>query len=312
MLKPTDRSEAHIVVTGASGFVGQAFVAHLAKLGISQRSLSLRPAADPAAEAAADRRRHWATALAGAHTVVHLAGRAHVMRETSRNPLELFRDANLHTSVHIANAAVQAGVRRLVFVSTVKVHGEFTEPGAAFKADDPLAPVGPYAVSKAEAEFALRKIAVQSGLEVVIVRPTLVYGPGAKGNMVRIQRWAELGLPSPFSNVENLRSRVHVANLCDLLLLAVRHPDAKGRSFLVSDGIDVSTHEMLEEAFSAWGKKPMELRLPSGFWSMMKHLPKLNDVYQKLFMNLQVDIEQTKSVLGYRPTSPRLLPREGF
>lgn len=312
MTMPPSPTEGLIVVTGASGFVGRALTSYLAKLGISQRDISLRPSGDQAALSGNNDGRGWANLLTGAQTVVHLAGRAHVMKETDRNPLELFRDANLNTSVRIANAAVLAGVKRLVFVSTVKVHGEFTEPGAAFKADDTLAPVGPYAVSKAEAEFALRKIEAKSGLEVVIVRPTVVYGPGAKGNMVRIQRWAELGLPSPFSNVENLRSRVHVANLCDLLLLAVRHPDARGRSFLASDGIDVSTHEMLEEAFSARGKKPMELRFPPGFWSMMKHLPKLNDVYQKLFMNLQVDIEQTKSILGYRPTSPRLLPREGF
>jgi nucleoside-diphosphate-sugar epimerase len=231
------------------------------------------------------------------------------MRETSRHPLEIFRDANLLTTVQLANAAVLAGVKRLVFVSTVKVHGEFTELGAAFKADAPLEPVGPYAVSKTEAEFALRKIEAQSGLEVVIVRPTLVYGPGAKGNMVRIQRWAELGLPSPFANIGNLRSRVHVTNLCDALLLAAQHPDAKGKAFLVSDGIDVSTHAMLEEAFSARGKKPVCLSLPRRFWSIMNHVPKLKDVYQKLFLNLQVDIEDTRAILGYRPVSPTLLPR---
>lgn len=308
MTKPANPSEASIVVTGASGFVGQALTAHFKKLGISHRSLSLRPSADPVAGAAADRRRDWAPALAGAHTVVHLAGRAHVMRETSRNPLEIFRDANLDTSIHLANAAVQAGVKRLVFVSTVKVHGESTEPGKAFKADDPFAPVGPYALSKAEAEIALRRIEAETGLELVIVRPTLVYGPGAKGNMVRIQRWAEHGLPSVFSNIENLRSRVHVNNLCDALLLASRHPEARGRPFLVSDGIDVSTHAMLEEAFSARNRKPTSITLPPAFWSIMKHVPKLKNFHQKLFMNLQVDIEQTKSILGYHPVSPRLLP----
>jgi nucleoside-diphosphate-sugar epimerase len=304
-------TEGLIVVTGASGFVGRALTSHLTQLGVPQRDISLRPSGDQAALSDNSDGRGWAHLLTGAQAVIHLAGRAHVMKETNRNPLEIFRDANLNTSIRIANAAVLAGVKRLVFVSTVKVHGEFTEPGAAFKADDPLAPVGPYAVSKAEAEFALRKIEAQTGLEVVIVRPTLVYGPGAKGNMVRIQRWAELGLPSPFSNIKNLRSRVHVANLCDLLLRAARHPNARGRSFLASDGIDVSTHSMLEEAFSARGKRLIELPLPPGFWSMMKHLPKLNGVYQKLFMNLQVDIEQTKSILGYSPISPAVLKREG-
>ncbi|MGE8106575.1 NAD-dependent epimerase/dehydratase family protein [Allorhizobium sp. NPDC080224] len=309
MTKPPNPSEASIVVTGASGFVGQALVAHLRKLGISHRALSLRPSGDPATVSGYDKARDWVPFLAGADTVVHLAGRAHVMRETSRHPLEIFRDANLLTTVQLANAAVLAGVKRLVFVSTVKVHGEFTEPGAAFKADDPLEPMGPYAVSKAEAEFALRKIEAQSGLEVVIVRPTLVYGPGAKGNMVRIQRWAELGLPSPFANIGNLRSRVHVTNLCDALLLAAQHADGKGRAFLVSDGIDVSTHAMLEEAFSMRGKKPVCLSLPTRFWSVMNHVPKLKDVYQKLFLNLQVNIEDTRAILGYRPVSTALLPR---
>ena len=309
MTMPSSPTEGPIVVTGGSGFVGRALISYLTELGIPQRDISLRPSGDQPALSGINDGRGWAHLLTGAQTVIHLAGRAHVMKETNRNPLELFRDANLNTSIRIANAAVLAGVKRLVFVSTVKVHGEFTEPGTAFKADDPLAPVGPYAVSKVEAEFALRKIEAETGLEVVIVRPTLVYGPGAKGNMVRIQRWAELGLPSPFSNVKNLRSRVHVANLCDLLLLAARHPNARGRSFLASDGIDVSTHAMLEEAFFARGKKPMELPFPSGFWSVMKRLPKLDEIHQKLFLNLQADIEDTRSILGYQPVSRTLFPR---
>jgi len=245
----------------------------------------------------------WAPILAEVQSVIHLAGRVHVMRETSTDPLRTFREDNVEATLHLARRAADAGVRRFVFVSTIKVNGERTEPGHPFTAEDPPNPQDPYALSKAEAETALFALGRDTGMEIVVIRPPVVHGPGVKGNLGLFSSLAGKGFPSPFGAIDNRRSWVHVLNLCDLLVLAASHPAAAGQVFLVSDGKDVSTHEMFMEMAKHSGKKPHSIPINPFVFQAARLLPSFRHTHDRLFQNLQVDISKTIRLLGYTPQS---------
>ena len=251
----------------------------------------------------------WAPALNGVDRVVHLAARVHVMQDSASDPLAEFRRANVAGTLALARAAADAGVRRLVFVSSIKVNGEGTREGVPFTADDPPAPVDPYGVSKREAEHGLFEIGRDTGMEVVVVRPPLVYGPGVGANFLRLLRWVERGVPLPLASVQNRRSLVYVGNLADLIVRCVDRPAAAGRTFVASDGEDLSTADLLVRLGQALRRPARLLPVPVSWLQIGARLVGRPEVAQRLVDNLQVDIGKTRELLDW---SPRVSVDEGL
>lgn len=239
--------------------------------------------------------------MRGVHAVVHCAARVHVMQDGAPDPLQVYREVNVDGTLNLALQAAQAGVRRFVFVSSIKVNGESTLPGHAFSADDQPEPLDSYGVSKLEAEQGLWKIAAQTGMEVVIVRPPLVYGPGVKANFASMMRWVSLGVPLPLGRIHNARSMVALDNLIDLLVTCLKHPAAAGQTFLVSDGEDVSTTELLRRTARAMGRRALLLNVPASRLEMVASLLGKRAMAQRLCGSLQVNIDKTRSTLGWEP-----------
>jgi nucleoside-diphosphate-sugar epimerase len=296
-----------ILVTGGTGFVGSALLERLLKDGLEARattrgSLSgklkdVQYHRTPDINASTD----WHAALIRVHAVVHCAARVHVLQDDSANPLQAYREVNVYGTLNLASQAAQAGVRRFVFVSSIKVNGETTQPDQPITADDVPSPLDPYGVSKLEAEQGLREIEAQTGMEVVIVRPPLVYGRGVKANFAAMMRWLTRGIPLPLGAIENARSMVALDNLVDLLVICVKHPAAAGQTFLVSDGEDVSTTELLRRTARAMGKKAILLPVPAPVLEWGAAVLGRRAEAQRLRGSLQVDIEKTRRLLGWKP-----------
>ena len=295
-----------VLVTGASGFVGRALVARLALDGMSVRAgRHHAPTAEPAGVQAfggldLGAPTDWSAALHGARAVVHCAARVHVMRDTTADPLAEFRRVNVQGSLALASQAASEGVRRFVFVSSIGVNGAATTD-RPFHADDAPAPHSPYAQSKLEAELALLALAEQTGLEVVIIRPPLVYGPDAPGNFGSLMNAVYRGIPLPFGSVKNQRSLIALDNLVDLLLRCVNHPAAAGQVFLASDGEDLSTPELLRRTAAALGRKAHLLPVPVALLRGASQVFGKAAMMQSLCASLQIDIEKTRSRLGWSP-----------
>lgn len=291
-----------IMVTGAGGFVGAALVPLLRGRG-DDVVLAVRrehgtgqvPVGDvgPGTD--------WRPALHGVETVIHLANRAHVMNETEADPLALFRRVNVEGSAGLAEQAARAGVRRLVFVSSIKVNGEATVPGRPFTADDVPAPEDTYGLSKYEAEQALAGIAARTGLELVVVRPPLVYGPGVKGNLRSLMNVVARGVPLPFGLIGNRRSLIGSGNLCDLLAVCARSPAAAGRTFLARDGEDLSTPELVRRMARALGRPARLLPIPVGLLRLAGLLSGRSGAVGRLLGSLEVDDAATRTTLDWHP-----------
>ena len=244
---------------------------------------------------------NWAMAFAGVDAVVHLAARVHVMNDTEVDPLAAFRIVNVDGTLNLARQAAAAGVKRFVFLSSVKVNGEVTVFGQSFRADDEPAPMDPYGVSKMEAEKGLRALAVETGMEVVIIRPPLVYGPGVKANFAALMRAVQRGWPLPLGAVRNQRSLVALDNLVDFIVTCITHPQAANQTFLVSDGQDQSTTELVRGMAQAAGV-PARL-LPVPVWALQAGASLLGrgDAVQRLCGNLQIDMSKARNLLGWVP-----------
>ena len=250
-----------VLVTGATGFIGQSLCHRLMELNHSVRSAvrSLHSSfsssgVEPIPVGNLDSTTDWSSALAGVDCVIHCAARAHVMYETESDALAAYRAVNVAGTQRLAEQAAAAGVKRLVYLSSIKVNGEQTALGAPFLFSDAPVPEDPYGVSKWEAEQALWEVSSKTGLELVVIRPPLVYGPRVKGNFLRLLRWVSRGLPLPLGAVQNQRSLVGLDNLVDLLIRCVDHPAAAGQTFLVSDGQDLSTPELIRQLADAMDK----------------------------------------------------------
>jgi len=289
------------LVTGASGFVGSHLMEEMTRRGLPVRGVTRGTVQGLMTVPSYGPEMNWSNCFEGVDTVVHLAARVHVMRETASDPLSLFREANVTATVNLARQAAAAGIRRFVFVSSIKVNGERTEPGKPFTAADPPNPQDPYGISKAEAEVALMELGRETGMEITIIRPPLVYGPGVRGNFRSLMKWAASGMPSIFATVQNKRSFVHVENLCDLLITVLHHPKAANQVLLVSDGHDLSTHELIEKLAMAAGRQLKSIPVPSAFLRYIGQLLRREAMMARLTENLQVDIEPICTRLEWYP-----------
>ena len=295
-----------VLLTGASGFVGGAVLQALRQRGLAVRPVFRTQAAAQCADGVAvptlDAVSDWAPALAGVDVVVHCAARAHVMRDEALNPLTEYRRVNVDGTLRLAQQAAAAGVRRFVFVSSIKVNGEGTQPGRPYAADDVPAPEDAYGISKAEAEAGLRQLAQQSGMELVIIRPVLAYGPGVKGNFQTMLRLVARGLPLPLGAVmDNRRSLVALANLVDVIRICVDHSQAANQVFLVSDGEDISTADLLRRIGQSQGRQARLLPVPVWSLNLAARILGKGAVAQRLLGSLQVDIRKTRELLGWTP-----------
>ncbi len=242
---------------------------------------------------------NWAPLLSGCDAVVHAAARVHVMRETSSNPLAEFRKANVLGTLTLARQAAEAGVRRFIFLSSIKVNGEETMPGRAFTAYDDPAPADSYAISKLEAERGLRELSAETGMEVAIIRPPLVYGPGVKANFRSMLRWVNRGIPLPLGAIHNKRSLVALENLIDLIGLCLEHPAASGRVVLAADGEDLSTTELLQRIGRALDKPARLIRVPCVALRVGAAVLGRGEIAQRLCGSLQVDTTGARALLGW-------------
>lgn len=297
-----------VMVTGGTGFVGRVLIDRLVRdKRFIPRAASRRE--DRCSFGAGEQVRigdlgsdtDWRAAVAGVSTVVHLAARVHVMQESEADSTDVFRKANVEGTLSLARQAVEAGVRRLVFVSSIKVNGEATLPDRAFTPTDSPRPQDPYAVSKWEAEEGLRQLARQTGLEVVIVRPPLVYGPGVRANFRRLINLVQRGLPLPLGAVNNKRSLVAVDNLVDLLTHCIDHPAAAGQTFLVSDGEDLSTPELIRRLAKALGRPARLIAVPPALLRLAGRLTRRAQEVERVIGSLQVDISHACETLDWRP-----------
>lgn len=239
--------------------------------------------------------------MAGVSTVIHLAARVHVMHDSANDPLAAFREVNLDATLALAAQAAAAGVRRFVFASSVKVNGEATAADHPYTERDAPAPQDAYAISKWEAEQGLRQIAASTGMEVVIIRPPLVYGPGVKANFAALMRAVQRGVPLPLGAVHNLRSLVGLDNLVDFIITCTRHPAAANQTFLVSDGADISTPDLVRAMARAAGRPARLLSVPVGVLASLASLLGKRAVVDRLCSSLQLDISKARELLQWTP-----------
>ncbi|GAA0538494.1 UDP-glucose 4-epimerase family protein [Rheinheimera aquimaris] len=295
-----------IMLTGANGFIGRALMSYLIKHnhnvtavfrdikkaeGLNVPSLQTIPDFDIEQLRKLD--------FNGVTSVVHLAARAHVISDKVTNPLAEFRKVNTDATLNFARIAAAAGVKRFVFLSSVGVNG--ISNNKPFNIEQPAAPVEDYAQSKLEAEIGLRRITSETGIEAVIIRPPLVYGPGAPGNFGKLTQLAKKNLPLPLGAVYNKRSLVALDNLIDLIMTCIEHPKAANQTFLVSDDNDVSTTELLRMMTRAAGKHPRLLPVPVSWLTLAGKLIGKKAIVDRLCSNLQVDITHTKETLNWKP-----------
>lgn len=299
----------YILVTGSTGFVGTATCHHLIKSGFTVRGTVRDTTTENTsahgvsyyATGDIDRTTDWSQALDGVDTVIHLANRAHVMLDRSNDPLATYRLVNVEGTRHLAYQAARAGVRRFIFVSSIKVNGEATTE-QAFREDDPPALIDPYGISKWEAEQALRNVAADTGLEIVILRPPLMYGPGVKANFLRLMQAIDRGIPLPFGAIShNRRSLLYVGTIADAIGTCINHPEAAGHTFLLSDGDDLSTTRLIQCLAHALGTPARLLPIPQQFIQRAGSLIGKTAAVSRLIGSLRIDSSKIRHLLDWSP-----------
>lgn len=297
----------NVAVTGASGFLGQRLCSVLSERSAFNVTGFVRSHAQQGATHVVgiqniDKDTDWSQNLIGINVIIHAAARAHVIKENAEDPFQTYRSINVEGTLNLARQAVAAGVKRFIFISSIKVNGEQTSPGSFFSASDKPAPEDVIGISKCEAEQQLLELASKTGLEVVIIRPPLVYGPEPKGNFASLFNLVSKGIPLPFGAIVNKRSFVGIDNLVDLIVTVVDHPCAANQIFLVSDGKDLSTTELLRAVADAMGRNSRLIPVPVSILTICALVLGKRVMAQRLVGSLQVDISKTREVLDWEPT----------
>jgi nucleoside-diphosphate-sugar epimerase len=300
-----------VILTGASGFVGSAFIgaAHQRNMKIrsvfrcNEQARNFDDVKNSAVVVSCiDADTDWSEALVNVDVVVHCAARVHVMHDSTSDPLAEFCKVNVAGTLNLARQAALAGVKRFVFLSSIKVNGEVSQSGSPFSVHDVPAPEDAYGISKAEAEAGLRLLSLETGMEFVIIRPPLVYGPGVKGNFSSLLLWVARGLPLPLgSATTNLRSFVGLDNLVDLILTCVDHPKAANQTLFVSDGEDLSTTDLLRRIGKSLNRPARLIPVPVSILKFASRLLGKSSISQRLLDSLQVDISNTCTLLNWKP-----------
>jgi nucleoside-diphosphate-sugar epimerase len=292
-----------VLVTGATGFAGRAVVRRMAReprfvvRAAARGAATALPAGTEFVQADVTSEAEWEPALRGVDAVVHLAARAHVMRDAVADPLAEFGRVNVTGTLNVARQAAAAGVKRFVYLSSVKVNGE----SGIYAETDPPAPQDAYGISKFEAEIGLQTLARAGRMDVVIIRPPLVYGPGVRANFSMLMRAVARGVPLPFGAVQNRRSLVGLDNLVDFIVTCVEHPAARNETFMVSDGEDLSTAELTVRLARAMNTRARLIRVPVPALTLLATLTGRRDIAQRLLGSLQVDISKARRTLAWTP-----------
>jgi len=296
-----------ILVTGSTGFVGKrvlemASAKNWECLAQVRKATTKKPRAEAVIVPVIDSTTDWLHALSGVDCIVHCAARVHQMQESEAEALVAYNEVNTLGTLHLARQAAALGIKRFVFLSSIKVNGEFTDAGFPFSAEVNQPPTDPYAKSKYDAEIGLKNIAQETGLEVVIIRPPLVYGPGVKANFQSMMSWIKKGIPLPLGAINNKRSLVFIDNLVDLILTAAVHRNAVNGTFLVSDDNDISTTQLLNTVAVAMNRPSRLLPVPMSWIKLAATLIAKPQIAQRLCGSLQVDISETKKILNWTPS----------
>ena len=294
------------LITGANGFVGKSLCAELLLRG-ETACAAVRSArlvlddTEVVVVGTIDNETDWGTALSGVDVVIHLAARVHVMKEVSNDPLAEFLKVNFAGTENLARQAAQAGVKRLVYVSSIKVNGESTTQFQPYLETDEPDPRDAYGISKWRAEQVLQRIAQETGLEVVIVRPPLIYGPGVKGNFISLLAAVDKGIPLPLAGASNARSLLYVGNLVDALIACATHPAASGRTYMLSDGAAVSTAKLVDKMAAALGRRSRSFYFPPGLLRVIAAVSGRSAHVGRLLGSLWVNDQKIRSELGWHP-----------
>jgi nucleoside-diphosphate-sugar epimerase len=299
-----------ILLTGATGFIGSELIKTLELKGKSVRpvcrnmsSLTILDKSNWFEIGDIDSKTNWLPVLGGVQVVIHAAGIAHISTKKKPDSISKYREINCHATLNLARQAASVGVKRFIFISSIKVNGEFTEPNHPFCADDIPNPKDAYGISKLEAEQALQELSAKTGLEIVIIRPPLVYGPNIKGNLLSLVKLINTGIPIPFGSIKNKRSLVSIANLSDFIFCCLNHPNAAGQVFLVSDGIDLSTVEIIQKIGFDIGVNVKFINVPIILLRCAALIFDKEKFMKKILGSLQVDINKNKILLGWEPIS---------
>jgi nucleoside-diphosphate-sugar epimerase len=301
-----------ILLTGANGFIGSALHQNLISHGYDVvPTIRNNPTSfDQVVVGDINDATFWGNALSGCDMVIHAAGRAHIMSEKVKNPLNEYQKINTFGTLNLARQAVKAGIKRFIFISSIKVNGEFTMPPSIFNSDDLPSPADPYGESKMEAEISLNKLSIESGMEVVIIRPPLVYGVGVKGNFLDMIHFVKRGVPLPLKAIsQNKRSIVGVDNFIDLIRICLQKPEAANKTFLISDGKDLSTREIFEKLNFAFNRPQNLFYCPVALIKLLGIISGNKKKVDRLLGSMQVDMKRTCEILDWVPP---FTTEEGF